>query len=125
MARLPRFQESGLISADIPRMDFANVREGSRQAQTIGNALTRISEFAFGRVRQEREEQNRLIGMQARSELEAEVYREAGATAKRTAYFSAATKLGTAAASYSSYVGTTQAPAPIESRSFQSPTGGR
>ena len=73
MARLPRFQESGLISADIPRMDFANVREQSRQAETVGNALTRISEFAFGRVRQEREEQNRLIGMQVRAELEGEV----------------------------------------------------
>ncbi len=73
MARLPRFQESGLISADIPRMDFANVREQSRQSEVIGSALTRISEFAFGRVQKEREEQNRLIGMQARSELEAEV----------------------------------------------------
>lgn len=57
--------------------------------------------------------------------FQAEVYREAGATAKRTAYFSAATKLGSAAASYGSYTGTTQAPAPVESRSFPSSTGGR
>jgi hypothetical protein len=54
--------------------------------------------------------------------IQAELYRQAGATAKRTGYFSAATKLGTAAASYG---GTTQAPAPIESRSFPSTTGGR
>lgn len=57
--------------------------------------------------------------------FQAEVYREAGATAKRTAYFSAATKLGSAAASYGSYTGTTQAPAPVESRNFPSTTGGR
>jgi hypothetical protein len=70
MARLPRYQESGLISADIPRMDFANVRETSRQAETIGNALTRISEFAFGQVQREREQQNKLIGIQLRMDLE-------------------------------------------------------
>jgi hypothetical protein len=50
--------------------------------------------------------------------FQAEVYREAGATAKRTAYFSAVTKLGTAAALYG---GSTQAPAPVENRSFPSP----
>ena len=70
MARLPRFQESGLISADIPRMDFANVREQSRQSEVIGSALTRISEFAFGQVRQEREQRNKLIGIQLRTDLE-------------------------------------------------------
>jgi hypothetical protein len=42
--------------------------------------------------------------------FQAEVYREAGATAKRTAYFRAAAKLGTAAASAG---GSTQAPAEI------------
>jgi hypothetical protein len=70
MARLPRFQESGLISADIPRMDFASVREESRQSQVVGEALTRISEFAFGQVRQEREQRNKLIGIQLRTDLE-------------------------------------------------------
>ena len=45
--------------------------------------------------------------------LQAELYREAGRTAKRTGYFSAVTKLGTAAASAG---GTTQAPAPVEIR---------
>ena len=54
--------------------------------------------------------------------LQAELYREAGATAKRTAYFRAAAKLGSAAASAG---GSTQAPAPVESRNFPSPTGGR
>jgi hypothetical protein len=54
--------------------------------------------------------------------FQAELYREAGRTAERTAYFRAATRLGSAAASAG---GTTQAPAPIESRSFPSTTGGR
>ena len=70
MARLPRYQESGLISADIPRMDFANVREESRQSQAIGDALTKISEFAFGAVQKEREQKNRLMGIQLRTDLE-------------------------------------------------------
>jgi hypothetical protein len=47
--------------------------------------------------------------------FQAEVYREAGATARRTATFRAVTKLGTAAASFGS---ATQSPAPIESRNF-------
>jgi hypothetical protein len=73
MARLPRYQESGLISADIPRMDFASLREESRQSQTISDALSRISEFAFGRAQQEQEKQNKIIGIQVRAELEGEV----------------------------------------------------
>jgi hypothetical protein len=55
--------------------------------------------------------------------FQAEIYRDAGRTAERTAYFRAAAKLGSAAAS--SGGGTTQAPAPVESRSFPSSTGGR
>jgi hypothetical protein len=54
--------------------------------------------------------------------FQAELYKEAGRTAQRTATFQAAQRLGTAAMSYS---GSTQEPAPIESRSFPSTTGGR
>jgi hypothetical protein len=72
MARLPRFQESGLISADIPRMDFANIRETSRQQQTIGEALSRISEFAFGAAQKQREQENKLLAIQMRSDFEME-----------------------------------------------------
>jgi hypothetical protein len=70
MARLPRYQESGLISADIPRLDFANVREESRQSQAIGEALNRISEFAFGAAQRQREQQDKLMGIQTRIDLE-------------------------------------------------------
>ena len=44
--------------------------------------------------------------------FQAELYKQAGRTALRTAYFKAAAQLGSAAASYSG--GTTQSPAPIE-----------
>lgn len=47
--------------------------------------------------------------------LQAELYRQAGRTAERTAYFQAAAQLGSAAASYSG--GTTQSPAPTSDRS--------
>jgi hypothetical protein len=47
--------------------------------------------------------------------FQAEIYKEAGRTAERTAMFRAAAKLGGAAASYG---GSTQTPAPIESRNF-------
>lgn len=55
--------------------------------------------------------------------LQAQLYREAGRTAQRTATFSAAERLGAAAISYGK--GTTQAPAEVIDRSFPSPTGGR
>jgi hypothetical protein len=54
--------------------------------------------------------------------VQADIYRQAGRTAAQTGMFTAAAKLGTLAASSG---GTTQAPAPIESRSFPSTTGGR
>jgi hypothetical protein len=70
MARLPRYQSSGLIAADVPRIDFANIREQSKQAQSIGDALTRISEFAFGQVQKEREQRNKLQAIQLRTDFE-------------------------------------------------------
>jgi hypothetical protein len=51
-------------------MDFANIRETSRQQQTIGEALSRISEFAFGAAQKQREQENKLIGIQLRTDLE-------------------------------------------------------
>lgn len=72
MARLPRYQESGLISADIPRMDFANIREATAYSQTITQSLDRLSQFAFGKVREEQEQRNQILGIQMRGDLEAE-----------------------------------------------------
>jgi len=76
MARLPRYQESGLISADIPRMDFANIREQTRQTQTIGEALSKISQFAFGAAQQQREQENKLTAIGLRTDFEMEAARE-------------------------------------------------
>lgn len=70
MARLPRYQESGLVSGDIPRLDFANLREESNVMQGIGNALDRVSQFAFGEAKKETDRVNKLTAIQVRSQLE-------------------------------------------------------
>lgn len=77
MARqLPRFQESGLISADVPRMDFANIRESGRFSQSIAENLDRISNFAFGQAEKQQKEEQRILGIQLRADLESEVQKE-------------------------------------------------
>lgn len=73
MARLPRLQESGLISADIPRLDFANIREQTRLAQTVSESVDRISQFAFGQAEKARKEENKILGIQLRADSELEV----------------------------------------------------
>jgi hypothetical protein len=73
MARLPRYQESGLVSGDIPRLDFANLREESQNMANIGNALDRLSQFAFGEAKKEQDRVNKLTAIQVRTELESEV----------------------------------------------------
>lgn len=73
MARIPRFQESGLISADVPRLDFANIREESKGYAAISENLDKISSFAFGKVKEEEKEKNRILGIQLRADTELEV----------------------------------------------------
>jgi len=73
MARLQRFQESGLISADVPRLDFANIREESRGYAALSENLDKISSFAFGKVKEEEKEKNRILGIQLRADSELEV----------------------------------------------------
>lgn len=76
MARLPTFQEAGIISADVPRLDFANIKEQTRASQSISENLERISQFAFGEVEKRRKEENRILGIQLRADLESEVQKE-------------------------------------------------
>lgn len=76
MARLPRYQESGLVAGDIPRLDFANLREESNVMQGIGNALDRVSQFAFGEAKKETDRVNKLTAIQVRSDLEAVVQKK-------------------------------------------------
>jgi hypothetical protein len=73
MARLQRFQESGLISADVPRLDFANLREGAKGFASLSENLDKISSFAFGKVKEEEKEKNRLLGIQLRADSELEI----------------------------------------------------
>lgn len=76
MARLPTYQESGLISADVPRLDFANLKEERAYSASVTESLDKISQFAFGQLKKQRDEENRIYGMQLRTEYESEVQKE-------------------------------------------------
>lgn len=76
MAELPRYQEMGLIAADQPRINFAATQEEARYYATINQQLNRLSSFAFGIAAEKQAEENRLIGIQMRSELEGEVQKQ-------------------------------------------------
>jgi hypothetical protein len=47
MAELPRYQPTGYLPADVPRLDFANIKESVAMTQGISAALDRLSSFAF------------------------------------------------------------------------------
>ena len=47
MAELPRYQQTGLLPGDIPRLDMANIKESINLTRTISNNLDRLSDFAF------------------------------------------------------------------------------
>jgi hypothetical protein len=47
MAELPRYQPTGYLPADVPRLDFANLKESVAMTQGISAALDRLSNFAF------------------------------------------------------------------------------
>jgi hypothetical protein len=47
MAELPRYQPTGYLPADVPRLDFANIKESIAMTQGISAALDRLSSFAF------------------------------------------------------------------------------
>lgn len=47
MAELPRYQPTGYLPADIPRLEFANIKEQISMTQGINSALDRLSGFAF------------------------------------------------------------------------------
>lgn len=60
MAELPRYQPTGYLPADVPRLDFANLKESVAMTQGISAALDRLSNFAF----KEAEERARREGLQ-------------------------------------------------------------
>ena len=47
MAELPRYQQTGLLPGDTPRLDFANVKESISMSKGIQSSLDRMSIFAF------------------------------------------------------------------------------
>jgi len=47
MAELPRYQTTGYLPADVPRLDFANLKESVAMTQGINSALDRLAGFAF------------------------------------------------------------------------------
>lgn len=54
MAELPKYQSSGVMFADVPSLDFANVREAFKSSQTMANSLDRLSEFAGKKALEQR-----------------------------------------------------------------------
>jgi Zn/Cd-binding protein ZinT len=73
---LPRYQQTGLLIGDTPRLDFANLQEAARGAQTVSASLDRISQFAFGQAQKQQREENQILGIQMRAELESEVQKQ-------------------------------------------------
>jgi len=47
MAELPRYQSTGYLPADVPRLDFANLKESVAMTQGINASLDRLAGFAF------------------------------------------------------------------------------
>lgn len=76
MAELPRYRESGLVSGDIPRLDFANLRESAQGMASISGALDRLSQFAFGEAKKEEDKVNKMTAIQVRTELEGVVQKK-------------------------------------------------
>lgn len=72
MAKLPRYQESGLISADIPRLDFANIKEEARFSSAVSESLDKISQFAFGKAQEQKKQADKLLAIQLRADYESD-----------------------------------------------------
>lgn len=47
MAELTKYQQTGRVFADVPQLDFANVRESFKKSASMSAGLDRLSEYAF------------------------------------------------------------------------------
>lgn len=70
MATLPLYQPTGYQPADIPRLDYANVKEQANQLQTITSALDRVSNFAFKKAMEQAEREGLQYGAENQPSLE-------------------------------------------------------
>ena len=56
MAMLPRYERLGVRAAQPTQLDFANIREQANAAQSIGQSLGRMADFAFGAAEKKAEQ---------------------------------------------------------------------
>ena len=70
MAELPRYQRAGNRPEDIPQLSLSNVKEAARLTSGMSSALDKVSAFAFGAVKERIDEENKIVGIQMRGELE-------------------------------------------------------
>jgi len=66
MAELPRYQPTGYLPADVPRLDFANLKESVAMTQGISAALDRLSSFAFKEADERAEREGLKFGVENR-----------------------------------------------------------
>jgi hypothetical protein len=62
MATLPLYQPTGLLPADIPRLDRADVKEAQAQLTTITSSLDRMADFAFKKMAEQAEREGLQYG---------------------------------------------------------------
>lgn len=70
MAELPRYQSSGLMPADITRLDLANVKESIGMSKGIQSSLDRMSTFAFKEAADKAQREGALFGAENKPSVE-------------------------------------------------------
>jgi hypothetical protein len=70
MATLPLYQPTGYLPADVPRLDYANVKEQANQLQSITASLDRVSNFAFKKAMEQAEREGLQYGAENQPSLE-------------------------------------------------------
>ena len=64
MAELPRYQSTGYLPADVPRLDFANLKESIAMTQGINSALDRLAGFAFKEASEKAQREGAQYGVE-------------------------------------------------------------
>lgn len=64
MAELPRYQPTGYLPADVPRLDFANLKESVAMTQGINSALDRLAGFAFKEAAEKAQREGAQYGVE-------------------------------------------------------------
>lgn len=64
MAELPRYQPTGYLPADVPRLDFANIKESVAMTQGINSALDRLAGFAFKEAAEKAQREGAQYGVE-------------------------------------------------------------